>query len=140
MSKTLSFFMKENVAQAENIRKPISKRIKDEQGNPIEFEFKPLTQGRIEQIEKDCTFLVGPKKSRYEQLNRSKYIKQISIESTVYPDFRDKELLENWGVKSSEELIKVMLIPGEFAEMAQCVLEVNGLDDDEDLVEEAKNS
>ena len=52
---------------------------------------------------------------------------------------QDKELQDSYGVMSAEELISTMLTPGEFEDYATAVMKANGFDDEENLVEEAKN-
>ena len=63
----------------------------------------------------------------------------MCVRTTVYPDLQDKELQDSYGVMSAEELISTMLTPGEFEDYATAVMKANGFDDEENLVEEAKN-
>jgi hypothetical protein len=58
----------------------------------------------------------------------------------VFPNLNDAELQDSYGVKSADELLKKMLLPGEYSEYKAKVMEVNGYDMSmEELVDEAKN-
>ena len=59
---------------------------------------------------------------------------------TVYPNLNDAELQDSYGVKSADALLKKMLMPGEYTEYKNRVMEINGYDMSmEELVDEAKN-
>ena len=63
--------------------------------------------------------------------------------STVYPDLKNAELQDSYGVMGEEELIVEMLDnDGEYQSYVAKCLEVSGYNQDEEneLVEEAKNS
>ena len=55
-------------------------------------------------------------------------------------DFIKRLVLDSYGVKSADALLKKMLLPGEYTEYKAKVMEVNGYDMSmEELVDEAKN-
>ena len=55
-------------------------------------------------------------------------------------DLKNAELQQAYGVLGEAELLKAMLYVGEFAELAQAVQELSGLDVDiNEEIEDAKN-
>ena len=58
----------------------------------------------------------------------------------MFPNLKDKELQDSYGVMGDDKLLKTMLTAGEYANYLEKVQEVNGFDVPMDeLVEEAKN-
>ena len=119
-----------------------SKRFK-EKGKPVEWELKAISSSLDEAIRKDCTKkvpIVGKRGQYNQETDTDKYIGKLCVACTVYPNLNDAELQDAYGVKSGDELLKKMLLPGEYTEYKAKVMEVNGYDMSmEDLVDEAKN-
>lgn len=142
MSRDLSAFLSQNVKRVENTLYPATNRIVDENGKPIPWEICCITATENARIRKGCmtTIAVAGKKGQYTQeFNSQLYLARLCVRTTVYPDLQDKELQDSYGVMSAEELISTMLTPGEFEDYATAVMKANGFDDEENLVEEAKN-
>lgn len=142
MSRDLSAFLSQNVKRVENTLYTATNRIVDENGNPIPWEICCITATENARIRKGCmtTVAVAGKKGQYTQeFNSQLYLARLCVRTTVYPDLQDKELQDSYGVMSAEELISTMLTPGEFEDYATAVMKANGFDDEENLVEEAKN-
>lgn len=140
----LSFFLKQNVEQEENVKYVASNRFKDEKGNPVEWEIKSITPEEDDAIRKACTKrvpIVGGRKGEYtKDVDSSKYMAAVVTKCVVYPNLNDKELQDSYGVMGAELLVKTMLKPGEYIDLVNKVQEVNGYNvTQEDLVEEAKN-
>jgi len=80
------------------------------------------------------------KKTGTETFDRQGYINELVASAVVYPDLKNAELQKAYGVLGEVDLLKKMLLIGEFAVLAQKVQELAGLDEDiNELVEEAKN-
>lgn len=142
MSRDLSAFLAQNVKRVENTLYPATSRIVDEKGKPIPWEICCITATENARIRKGCmtTVAVAGKKGQYTQeFNSQLYLARLCVRTTVYPDLQDKKLQDSYGVMSAEELISTMLTPGEFEDYATVVMKANGFDDEENLVEEAKN-
>lgn len=142
MIRDLSAFLSQNVKRVENTLYPATNRIVDENENPIPWEICCITATENARIRKGCmtTVAVAGKKGQYTQeFNSQLYLARSCVRTTVYPDLQDKELQDSYGVMSAEELISTMLTPGEFEDYATAVMKANGFDDEENLVEEAKN-
>ena len=137
-----SIFMAGNVANNEIVKYVATKRIKHK-GKPVEWELKPISSSLDESIRKECTKKVpiAGKRGQYNQeTDTDKYIGKLCVACTVYPNLNDAELQDSYGVKSGDELLKKMLLPGEYTEYKAKVMEVNGYDMSmEELVDEAKN-
>lgn len=119
-----------------------SKRFK-EKGKPVEWELKAVNSSLDEAIRKDCTKkvpIVGKRGQYNQETDTDKYIGKLCVACTVYPNLNDAELQDAYGVKSGDELLKKMLLPGEYTEYKAKIMEVNGYDlSMEELVDEAKN-
>ncbi|MNC83125.1 Phage XkdN-like protein [compost metagenome] len=60
--------------------------------------------------------------------------------SVVYPDLKDAELQKSYGVLGADQLLRKMLLPGEYATLLQKVQSINGFDKDvNELADEVKN-
>ncbi|MGF6357089.1 hypothetical protein ABIE27_005028 [Paenibacillus sp. 4624] len=142
MTKNMSFFMKGKAAEVKEEEVIITRRYKDEKGEPIPFVMKPLSTKRIDDLEAECTkpeFKKGKKVG--EKLDSKRFSLRIAIESTVYPDFRDAELLKSYGLTDPVDLARTILsVGGEYAEWMQAANRINGFDEsEEDLIEDVKN-
>ena len=120
-----------------------SKRFVDKNGNPQEWEIKPIDSDLDEQLRKECTKKVqipGKRGQFNQETDTDKYLAKMCVACTVYPNLNDAELQDYFGVKSGDALLKKMLKPGEYTEYKAKVMEVNGYDMSmEEMVEEAKN-
>ncbi len=141
--RSMDVFMNGNAEEVQNIEveKVISERFKDTEGNPVPCILKPTTTAKVNQLQKNCTDWKGKRGSKQKILNNEKFAAKLAVECTVYPNFKDKELLDSYGLIDPCEVIeKIFNLPGEYAELIDAVLDINGFDDKfEDLVEEAKN-
>lgn len=137
-----SVFMAGASAGIDTVKYVASKRFMQNK-KPVEWELKPVSSSLDEAIRKECTKKVpiAGKRGQYNQeTDTDKYIGKLCVACTVYPNLNDAELQDSYGVKSGDELLKKMLLPGEYTEYKAKVMEVNGYDMSmEDLVDEAKN-
>ncbi|GLY12212.1 MULTISPECIES: phage portal protein [Bacillus] len=140
--RDMNFFMAGKAQAVTEEEVFVTKRYKDAEGKVIPFVMKPITTERIEELEKECIEPVKENGKKVgEQLNRARWIARMGIESTVYPDFKDKELLKSYGVIDPVDAVKkVLSVGGEFAEWMNATQRINGYDQDfEELVDDAKN-
>ncbi|WP_139491789.1 phage tail assembly chaperone [Brevibacillus dissolubilis] len=142
MAKTMDVFMKGKAKQVVTEEVVVSKRYTDEDGNPIPFVLKAIDTRRIEELQDECTIAQMKKGKKVgETVDWKRFASRLAVETTVYPNFKDPELLKSYNVVDPSELIKEILsVGGEYAELVQAVQRVNGFDQDfEELVEDAKN-
>lgn len=133
----LSAFLKQNKKEIINEKFVASKRFMDENGNPIEWEIKPISSKRADTIREECTI----QKGKNFKVDSTKFNKLIAVECTVFPDLNDKDLQDSYGVMGAEQLIQELLdVDGEYQGYINKILEVCGYTKSEqELVDEAKN-
>lgn len=143
MSK-FSKFMKANKAIKENELHPVTASLCDENGNPLDWEFRHITSKENEAIRESCMIEVpvqGKPNMFRPKLKSSLYIQRMIAASVVMPDLYDAELQDSYGVKTPEDLLMAMVDdPGEYNDLAAFVQKFQGFDVSfEDKVNEAKN-
>lgn len=141
----LKAFLAGNAISAENTRclYIASKRFVDNENKPLLWEIKAITNIEDEEIRNSCTKKVqvpGKTGVYIPELDFNKYAGKLAAACTVYPDLLNAELQDSYGVKKDDDLLKAMLIPGEYMQYIAKVQEINGFGSNmNDLVEEAKN-
>lgn len=139
----LKYFLKGNKKIKENQFYAPTKSLIDEEGNPVKFEFKPITSKEDEQLQNECTIdvqVTGKPNMFRPKLNTSKYLAKLIVESCVEPDLYNAELQDSYGVKTPEDLIKEIIDnPGEYQDICTFVQKIHGYIPEADLVKEAKN-
>ena len=137
-------FMKANEKVRENGFYAPTKSLCDEDGKPLEWEFRHITSGENESIREECTIEVqvkGKPNLYRPRVQTGKYIRKMIVESVVVPDLLDRELQNSYGVERAEDLLLAMVDdPGEYNDLAAFVQKFQGFDTSfEDKVNEAKN-
>jgi hypothetical protein len=131
---SLSAFLKP--VQIENREVIISNRFQ-ENGKPVPFVIKAITQEENKQLIKKFSKI---DKKGNETFDRTEYVSALTASAVVFPDLSNAELQKAYGVLGESALLQKMLLVGEYAELAQKVQEIGGLDlDINDDIEEAKN-
>lgn len=143
MEHSLAGFMAQKAETIEVEKVAVSRRFKDENGNPILWEIRPITTKKDEEIRKYCTKRVkvpGKPGVMVPQLDSDQYIGMMAAECTVYPELNSAKLQESYHACGPDALLKAMLLPGEYANFAKKIQEINGFDETMDeKVTEAKN-
>lgn len=143
MSK-FSKFMKYNKEEKKNGYYAPTKSLCDENGKPLEWEFRHITSKENENLRDECTIdvQVTGKPNLFRQKIRSGlYVRRMIAASVVVPDLYDKELQDSYGVATPEDLLMAMVDdPGEYNDLAGFVQKFQGFNVTfEDKVDEAKN-
>lgn len=126
-----------NPVLPQNEKVVVSKRFVED-GKPVPWEVRPILQDENDRLMKKYT--KKDKKTNTESFDRQGYITELTASAVVFPDLKNAELQKAYGVMGEVELLKKMLLVGEFATLTQKVQTLSGLDEDiNDLVEEAKN-
>ena len=142
MSKSLSAFMRPNVAEIQNARFAPSPRFVGEDGKPVEWEIRCISADEYARIRSSCirqTPVPGRKNQFAQQLDTYAFQARVAARCTVFPDLNDAALQDSWGVTKPEELLGAMLIGGEFDDYVTEVFQINGFKAEDELVDEAKN-
>lgn len=139
----LHAFMAGNVEKAQIEEHVVSKRFKDEKGNPIPWKFGGIGGDADAALRKACTKRVpvpGRKGLSIPEMDSNLYTLKLATASIKFPDLNNKELQDSYGAMGPEELLQKMLTAGEIATAKEVAQTVNGFDlSMDELVEEAKN-
>ncbi len=143
MSK-FSKFMKANKTEKKNEMYAATKSLCDENGKPLEWEFRHITSKENESLRDDCTIdvpITGKPNMFRPKVQSGKYIQKMITASVVMPDLYDAELQDSYGVNTPEDLLLAMVDdPGEYNELAAFVQGFQGFNVSfNDKVDEAKN-
>ena len=143
MSK-FSRFMKANKIAKPNEKYAPTTTLQDENGKPLEWEFKQITSKENEALRDSCTIEVpvkGKPNLYRPKVKTAEYLAKMIVASTVYPDLYDKELQDSYGVMTPEELLYAMVDnAGEYHEFTMWMQKFQGFTKNlDDKVDEAKN-
>ncbi|GAA4294208.1 phage portal protein [Anaerocolumna aminovalerica] len=132
--KSLKAFL--NPVQVENKEVIVSNRFK-ENDKVVPFIIRPITQEENKLLIKKYT---KKDKKGTEVFDRAEYVQALTASAVVFPDLKNAELQNAYGVLGESSLLQKMLYVGEYAELAIAVQELSGLDKDiNNDIEEAKN-
>lgn len=136
-------FMKANKIVKENEMHAVTKSLCDENGQPLEWEFRHITSKENEVIRDACTTEVpipGKPNMYRSQVDSSEYVRRLIVASVVTPDLMDAELQDSYGVKKEGDLLMAMVDdPGEYTDLSVYVQKLQGFKVFEEEVKEAKN-
>ena len=139
----LKLFLSQNKIKRENKKYAATKSICDAEGNPVEWEIRPLTSEEVERIRNDYTreVQVTGKPGQYRpKVDVNGMTRQMIVDSVVFPDLLSAELQDSYGVQTPQELLmEIMGNPGEYTDFSQFIQEINGFIPLDTKVEEAKN-
>ncbi len=136
-------FMKENKKKKQNEKYAPTVSLVDENGEPLEWEFKHISSKENEELREECTTEV-PVTGKFgmyrNKTNGAAYVRKLITASVVYPELDNSELQESYGVMGAEDLLMEMVDdPGEYAELAEFVQKMQGFKTLQEEVDEAKN-
>lgn len=143
MSK-FSQFMKSNKVQKTNGFYAPTASLTDENGKPLEWEFRHISSKENETLRESCTIEVqvtGKPNLFRPKLNTSQYLSKMIVAATVTPDLYDAELQDSYGVKTPEDLLFAMVDDaGEYQDFSVWMQKFQGFTKTfEEKVDEAKN-
>ena len=143
MSK-FSKFMKSNKIEKKNGFYAPTRSLCDENGKPLEWEFRHITSKENDGLRDDCTIdvpITGKPNMFRQKVKSSLYIQKMVAASVVVPDLYDKDLQDSYGAMTPEELLLAMVDdPGEYNDLASFVQKFQGFNVSfDEKVDEAKN-
>lgn len=115
----------------------VSKRFQDENGRPVPFKIRPVTQEELDAITKQSQRVRTVKGRAQEYLDGAEMNRRIVVKGTVEPDFTDAELCQAYGVLDPMLVPGRMLLAGEFNQLRDAIEELSGFNGSAE--EEAKN-
>ena len=137
---SLNAFLSQNVKKVDEIEVVVSDRFMDEDGKVVPFKLIPITAEQDEKIKEQCTIQkIGKNGKPDVKFDSVAYGRKMTVATVSYPNLNSEELQNSYGVMSGEELLPIMLLPGEYAQLQKRVQEVNGFKTFQELEDEAKN-
>ncbi|MBN3523102.1 phage tail assembly chaperone [Paenibacillus apiarius] len=138
---TLSYFFAQNAEPNTEMTFAVSTRFKNEEGEPVAWTLRSMSEVENEQCRKAATKQVKGKGGVVTpEIDFNEYTAKLIVASVVYPDLKNAELQQSYGVMGAEALLRKMLLPGEYTALLQQVQTLNGFNQDtNDLVNEVKN-
>lgn len=126
--KNMRAFYRDAVEENKSVFFPASKRIKDEEDNPVMWELRVLGYDEIKAITKRNTKNVPNKVTgaAEKRTNTEEAAMEMALASIVFPDLNDADLQDSWGVVGAEALLKAMLTPGEIVDLENAVQSAAG--------------
>ncbi|MBY9079047.1 phage portal protein [Paenibacillus sp. HN-1] len=136
-----SMFFAQNVSCDTTEEFIVSSRFKDQDGNPVPWKLRSMTEDENQECRKAATRKVKGKNGIYTpEIDANDYMAKLMTASVEYPDLKNAELQRSYGVLGAEALLRKMLLPGEFAALGERVQTLNGFATDmNELVDEVKN-
>lgn len=121
---SLNGFFKSNAKSLPDVKVVVSERFTNEDGSPIEWVLHPISTKKVEEITKrntKTTIKNGKKESTVNEENLNAELLEAVV---LYPSLNDAELQDSYGVSSANELLSVMLYPGETQVLTNALQEV----------------
>lgn len=142
MSRTLNAFLKENANKPsrELYKVAISDRFLDENNEPILWELESLPPKQYMKIINGSPKKMNARTSEVTLDDHSASLYELIGKCVKYPDLRDTELQDSYGVTGVPDLVDAMLNAKEFVFLNEVLTKIHSSDKDiNDLVEEVKN-
>lgn len=121
---SLNGFFKSNAKSLPDVKVVVSERFTNEDGTPIEWVLHPISTKKVEEITKrntKTTIKNGKKESIVNEENLNAELLEAVV---LYPSLNDADLQDSYGVSSANELLSVMLYPGETQVLTNALQEV----------------
>lgn len=134
MSKLSAFLHPVNIENEKEVI--ISNRFVDEQGDPVPFKIRAITQEENDAIVKKATKRIKENGQITEKLDNVEFSRRMVIAGTVEPDFSAKEMCDAYGVLDPALVPGKMLLSGEYARLMKEISALSGFDS---IEEEIKN-
>jgi len=143
MSK-FALFMKQNKEQKNNEKYAPTTTLKDENGKPVEWEFRHITSKENDALREAATIEVpvtGKPGVFRPKVIANKYMASVIVAATVFPDLLDAELQDSYGVNKPEDLLYALVDDaGEYQQFGVWMQKFQGFTKSfDEQVEEAKN-
>lgn len=143
MVETLKGFFKQNAKIVTEVEYVASKRFTDDEGNPIVWRIRVLTNKELDKLRARFTKKVYEPGTRTaeERMDLTAFTDELLVRTIVFPALDDMELQNSWGVSNELDLVKAMLNGGELTDLTRAIQEAQGFETGfEDKVKAVKNS
>lgn len=100
-------------------------------GQETVFTIRALTGDEIDAISDKCTTWVKRgRQGKVKEMDNQRFERELIVAATAKPQLEDARLLQKFGVRSGEQVVKRTLLPGTYDGLATKVLELSGYTDD----------
>ena len=117
----------------------VSDRFKDEFGKPVPFVIKAISQKENEKLARMSREMAKINGAPVEKLNNVLYTKRLINACVQEPDFSNQEICKYYGTEDPLDVPSQMLSIGEYNRLSEAIMELNGMRDSGEIMEEAKN-
>lgn len=128
------------VSSVEENKIVISTRFVDENGHPVPFRIRSMTQEEMDSLVEKSTKTEKIKGAQSERFDALEFNRRLIVAATVEPNFAEKDLCDAYGVVSPLLVPVKMLLPGEYKKLLAAISELNGITDQEDSKVGEENS
>ena len=137
----LSAFFRQNAAPLPTRELVVSDRFLDENGKPLKWKIRTIDAGTHEGLRSESMDMSAGEgiKDVKVRFNTKRFNMLSAAASVIYPDLKNTELQDSYGVKSDDALLGVMLSDEEFNTLLDAVKELGKSTAPEKLEENAKN-
>lgn len=112
----------------------VSSRFQDENGQPVPFKIRALTQEENDVIVRQATRRVTVEGQPVDKLDSVDFARRMVVAATVEPDFQAKEMCDAYGVLDPLLVPGKMLLSGEYGRLLKAINELSGFSDAEEAV------
>lgn len=117
----------------------ISDRFKDDEGKPVPFVIKAISQKENEKLARMSRKTASVKGNLVESMDNLLYTKRLVLACVQEPDFSNQEMCKYYGTEDPLDVPSQMLSVGEYNRLSNAILELNDMVDPKEKIEEAKN-
>ena len=115
----------------------VSKRFLDENGQPVPFVIRPISQ-------KESNALIRKYRKKdkkgHEYFDQTAYMSELVASAVVYPPLDNAELQKQYGL-GKEACLTNMLFTGEYGLLADEIMSLSGMEEEDlnNIIEDVKN-
>lgn len=105
-------FLKQNKKKQEDIKIVVSDNFVDDKGNPVPFVMRIISAEEADRLSETCMEPVIDPNTRRKvgsEINQKRLQQELLVNSIVYPDLNDQEMLDSWEAKTPAQLLDKML-------------------------------
>lgn len=130
---TLQEFLNANVVAGSEKEIILSDRFKDDEGNPLKFKIKAMSQSRFNELRTRAAKVNGG-------FDEGLFGELCIIENTVVPNFKDNASISQTGCANARQYLDKVLTAGEAQRLAREILSFSGFGKGlKELADEVKN-
>lgn len=136
----IKIFLKENNIKTEKIEFVVTDRFKDENGNPVKWILKVLSNKELEDLKIKNTIKKTTVKGSSFDFDNKSFSRAMILSCIVEPNLYNKELQDSYDTLDAYELLQELLTVGEMTRLEEKILELHNYEEKrEKEIEKIKN-